>query len=100
MRATSAGNAVFGPTIASRMLAFFAEPRAETRARFAELSPREAEVLELLAAGRSNQEIAHQLVISPVTARNHVSSILVKLQVANRREAMLRYHRPDGDSGP
>jgi DNA-binding NarL/FixJ family response regulator len=92
VRALAAGNAVFGPHIAGRMLSFFAERRAGGAERFPDLSPREREVLILLAAGKSNQEIAKALVISPVTARNHVSSILAKLQVTNRREAMLLYH--------
>ena len=65
--------------------------------RFPDLSPREREVLALLAAGKTNQDIARVLVISPITARNHVSSILAKLQVANRREAMLRFHQPPVD---
>jgi DNA-binding NarL/FixJ family response regulator len=71
------------------MLDFFASRPAE--GRFPELSAREQEVLRHLAAGRSNQQIAGELVISPITVRNHVSSILTKLQVANRREAMLRF---------
>ena len=66
--------------------------RRPAEGRFPELSAREQEVLEQLAAGRSNQQIADELVISPITVRNHVSSILAKLQVSNRREAMLRYH--------
>ena len=102
IRAVAAGNAVFGPDIAARMLGFFAEPRPAPNAqpeRFPELSTREREVLTLLAKGRSNQDIARTLVISPITARNHVSSILSKLQVANRREAMLRFHQPPADLG-
>jgi DNA-binding NarL/FixJ family response regulator len=86
----AAGHAVFGPGLATRMLDFFASRPAE--GRFPELSAREQEVLGHLAAGHSNQQIADELVISPITVRNHVSSILSKLQVANRREAMLRYH--------
>lgn len=96
VRALAAGNAVFGPHIATRMLSFFAQRPAEDAHRFPDLSPREREVLTLLAAGKTNQEIARTLVISPVTARHHVSSILAKLQVTNRRQAMLRYHNPHG----
>lgn len=95
VRALAAGNAVFGPHVATRMLSFFADRPVEAAQRFPDLSPREREVLRLLAAGKTNQEIAATLVIAPVTARNHVSSILAKLQVTNRREAMLRYHHPD-----
>jgi DNA-binding NarL/FixJ family response regulator len=74
------------------MLDFFAKRPTDQVERFPELSAREREVLEHLAAGGSNQQIADELVISPITVRNHVSSILLKLQVSNRREAMLRFH--------
>jgi len=95
VRALAAGHAVFGPGLAGRMLDFFGDRRRES---FEHLSAREHEVLELLAAGRSNQQIADVLVISPVTVRNHVSAILAKLQVSNRREAMLRFHGTGGDT--
>lgn len=89
--ALAAGNAVFGPGLAGRMLHFFARSPAPAQPQFPELSAREQEVLGHLAQGLSNLEIAELLVISPVTVRNHVTSILAKLQVTNRREAMLRY---------
>ena len=91
VRAIAAGHAVFGPGLASRMLDFFggARPREP---RFPELSEREHEILAHLARGWTNQQIADELVISPITVRNHVSSILTKLRLTNRREAMLRYH--------
>ena len=95
VRALAAGHAVFGPGLAGRMLDFFGDRRRES---FEHLSTREREVLELVAAGRSNQQIADVLVISPVTVRNHVSAILAKLQVTNRREAMLRFHGTGGDT--
>ena len=53
-----------------------------------ELSVREREVLELIAAGYNNAEIAHKLVISPKTVRNHITSIFSKLQVADRAQAI------------
>jgi len=87
--ALAAGNAVFGPGMACRLLDFFA--RSPTQPQFPELSAREQEVLRHLAEGLSNLQIAELLVISPVTVRNHVTSILAKLHVTNRREAMLRY---------
>lgn len=87
--ALAAGHAVFGPGLAGRMLDFFS--RSAARPQFPELSPREQEVLGHMAQGLSNLQIAQLLVISPVTVRNHVTSILAKLQVTNRREAMLRY---------
>ncbi|HET9420194.1 MAG TPA: response regulator transcription factor [Nocardioides sp.] len=90
--AVAAGHAVFGPSLAARMLDFL--DRRPPEDRFPGLSAREREVLSHLAQGLSNQQIADELVISPVTVRNHVTNILAKLQVTNRREAMLRYHEP------
>lgn len=93
VRAVARGQAVFGATMAARVLAMLpgsalAEARPEPR--FPQLSAREREVLSHLADGLSNQQIADLLVISPITVRNHVSSILAKLQVSDRRQAMLR----------
>lgn len=95
VRATAAGHAVFGPGVAGRLLEVFADRHRQPVDRFPQLSPREHEILERLADGASNREIAASLVISPVTVRNHVSSILAKLHLANRREAMLRFREPD-----
>lgn len=85
------GEAIFGPTVARRIIEFFASPRlrvAETV--FPELSAREHEVLDLIAAGRSNADMAQTLFLSPKTVRNHVSAIFAKLQVADRAEAIVR----------
>lgn len=57
---------------------------------FPALTAREHEVLDLIAAGRSNPDIARALVLSPKTVRNHVSNIFAKLQVADRAEAIVR----------
>ena len=57
---------------------------------FPELTERESEVLALVAQGRTNEEIAEQLVLSLKTVRNHVSNIFSKLQVADRAQAVLR----------
>ena len=97
VRAVAGGHAVFGPQLAGRMLSFFTPPAGREVDAFAELSAREREVLTLLAEGLSNAEIGRALFISPVTVRNHVSSILAKLQVPNRRQAMLRVHAARDD---
>jgi DNA-binding NarL/FixJ family response regulator len=57
---------------------------------FPELTAREREVLDLIAAGRTNSAIARQLVISVKTVSNHISAIFAKLQVADRAEAIIR----------
>ncbi len=67
-------------------------PRATTRQHPAELTTRELEVLNLLAAGLRNSEIAARLVVSPKTVDHHVSAILRKLGVRNRCEASVAAH--------
>ena len=91
IRAVASGEAVFGSGVAERIIGFFSGPRPATPQRaFPELTEREEEVLCLVARGKSNQEIARQLFVSLKTVRNHVSNILVKLQVADRAQAVIR----------
>jgi DNA-binding NarL/FixJ family response regulator len=91
VQAVAGGEAIFGPSVARRVLEWFAAPRpAAVTAVFPELTEREHEVLDLIAAGRSNSDIAGVLVLSPKTVRNHVSNIFTKLQVADRAEAIVR----------
>jgi DNA-binding NarL/FixJ family response regulator len=89
IRAVARGEALFGPAIATRLAAFFNAPQPANSA-FPELTAREIEVLDLLAKGKSNQEIANLLVISSKTVRNHLSNIFSKLQVADRVGAIIR----------
>jgi len=84
------GEALFGPGIARRLINFFAQHNPQTQHPFPELTEREREVLDLLARGMSNAEIAGTLVISQKTVRNHVSNIFNKLQVADRGQAIIR----------
>jgi DNA-binding NarL/FixJ family response regulator len=90
IRAVASGEALFGPAIAQRLMSFFAGLPPSSAAAFPELTEREVEVLELIAQGRNNAEIARRLVISPKTVRNHVSNIFSKLQVADRADAIIR----------
>ena len=91
IRAVASGEAVFGPGVAERIIGYFSAPRAAAPQRaFPELTEREEEVLSLVAQGKSNQEIARQLFVSLKTVRNHVSNILLKLQVADRAQAVIR----------
>jgi DNA-binding NarL/FixJ family response regulator len=87
--AVAAGQAIFGPAVATRMLAYFATP-PRAPAPFPELTAREREVLDLIAAGRTNHQIADQLGLSAKTVANHISAIFAKLQVADRTQAILR----------
>ena len=62
---------------------------------FPDLTEREREILGMIAAGRSNAEIAGEPVLSPKTVSNHVSNIFSKLQVVDRAQAVLRMNRED-----
>ena len=84
----SRGGIVFSPGIASRVLGYFAGGGTPVAAPFPELTDREREILDLVARGVTNTEIASRLVLSPKTVRNHVSNVFTKLQVATRAEAV------------
>ncbi len=91
VRSVDRREAIFGPGIAERMLGFFAEAHTRPRApAFPELTDREREILELIAGGARNPDIARQLFISAKTVRNHISNIFSKLQVADRADAIER----------
>ena len=90
IRAVAAGEAIFGPAIAQRIIEHFFEGAGTTRAAFPTLTDREREVLELIAAGRGNAAIAQDLCLSLKTVRNHVSNIFTKLQVGDRAAAIVK----------
>ena len=90
IRAAAAGQALISPKIASGLLRRIREPARPAPAAAVQLSSREHEVLRLLAEGMANSGIAEALVISPSTVHNHISSILMKLQVDNRVQAAVR----------
>jgi DNA-binding NarL/FixJ family response regulator len=79
------------PDVAAQVLAAFRQMAVDedTQSIYSPLSPRELQVLELVAAGRTNKEIAAQLDISNQTVKNHVSSILRKLAVNDRTQAVV-----------
>ena len=90
VRAIAAGEVIFGPGIAVRVLNQLTSPPAEpAAARFPELTARELEILDLMAAGTPTAAIARRLDVAPKTVSNHVSTILMKLQVADRTQAAL-----------
>lgn len=91
IEAVAQGEAIFSPVIAARLMDYFSASRADqAQATFPELTDREREILILIARGRSNAEIADELVISLKTVRNHASNIFNKLHVADRLQAALR----------
>jgi DNA-binding NarL/FixJ family response regulator len=90
IRAAAAGESLISPQIAAKVLRRLraqssSEDAAETIR--AELSNREIEVLKLIANGKDNAQIARELFISPKTVKNHISNILMKLQIENRIQA-------------
>jgi DNA-binding NarL/FixJ family response regulator len=90
IRAAAAGESLISPQIAAKVLRRLRsqssnEDAAETIR--AELSDREIEVLKLIANGKDNAQIARELFISPKTVKNHISNILMKLQIDNRIQA-------------
>jgi DNA-binding NarL/FixJ family response regulator len=86
-----AGEAVYGAAVANRIIAFFTGAAEEYVAKaFPGLTDREREVLDLMAIGLRNHAIAERLSLSEKTVRNHVSAVLVKLQVPDRTSAALK----------
>jgi DNA-binding NarL/FixJ family response regulator len=89
IQAVAAGEAIFGPGVARRVLGLVSAPPAPG-IPFQGLTRREREVLDLIASGARNTEIARQMSITPKTVANHVSAIFSKLQVADRNQAIIR----------
>jgi DNA-binding NarL/FixJ family response regulator len=90
IRSAAAGESLISPQIAAKMLQMLRAQRSSVDAAEtirAELSEREIEVLKLIANGNDNAEIARALFISPKTVKNHISNILMKLQMENRIQA-------------
>ncbi len=88
VQGVAAGEAVFGSAVAARILGHFS--RTPVAAPFPQLTDREREILDLVAAGLGNQAIAARLCLAPKTIRNNVAAILQKLQAADRAEAIAR----------
>jgi DNA-binding NarL/FixJ family response regulator len=87
IRAAAAGGFLVSPGIAAKLLSWFRQSPTDSSAGHTELSPRELEVLRLIADGRDNGEIAEKLFLSNSTVKNHVSRILEKLNAKNRVQA-------------
>ncbi|MEU4293838.1 response regulator transcription factor [Kribbella sp. NPDC026596] len=89
IRAVAAGEAIFGPGVARRVLGFFSAPPPAAEP-FPELTTREREILDLLAAGLSNTAIADRLNLASKTVANNVSTIFTKLGTADRSAAIIQ----------
>jgi DNA-binding NarL/FixJ family response regulator len=90
IQAIARGEAIFGPPVATRVLGFFTGRKPLLTQPFPELTPREREILGLIAQGLNNAAIAQRLHLAPKTVRNLASSVFAKLQVADRAQAMRR----------
>lgn len=91
VRAVAKGEAVYGPAVARRIRRFLTTGPGS--GPFPELTQREREILDLLASGMTNAEIARRLFISQKTVKNNLTSIFAKLQVADRAQAVARARR-------
>jgi DNA-binding NarL/FixJ family response regulator len=92
VRIVAAGDALLAPAVTRRLVSEFARLRPSLPSRpeaLAELTPRETQVLRLLAEGLSNAEIAQRLVVSDQTVKTHVSRILTKLHLRDRTQAVV-----------
>jgi DNA-binding NarL/FixJ family response regulator len=93
VRVIAAGEALLAPTVTRRLISEFASqrPRADSTpvARLAALTPRETQVLRLVAEGLSNPEIAARLVVTEETVKTHVSRVLAKLGLRDRTQAVV-----------
>ena len=93
VRVVAAGEALLAPSVTRRLIEDFARtrpaPRRDPRLRLNGLTPRETEVLELIARGLSNQEIAARLVLAEQTVKTHIGRILAKLDLRDRAQAVV-----------
>ncbi|MBO0656830.1 MULTISPECIES: response regulator transcription factor [Streptomyces] len=92
VRVVAAGEALLAPSVTRRLIADFAArpaPRRKGAVRLNGLTPRETEVLELIARGLSNQEIAAELVLAEQTVKTHIGRVLSKLSLRDRAQAVI-----------
>lgn len=88
--AVSRGEAIFGPALAGRLIRFFNGAPVSPSLPFPQLTEREREILDLMAGGLTNAEIAGRLFLSSKTVSNNVTVIFDKLQVAGRSKAIVQ----------
>jgi DNA-binding NarL/FixJ family response regulator len=94
IRTVAAGDALLSPAVTKRVIAQFARTRRpDPPAGLDELTPRELEILRLIAAGLSNAEIGQELFISETTVKTHVTHVLQKLDLRDRVQAVVLAHQ-------
>ncbi len=91
VRTVGEGDALLSPSITRRLIEQFATPRAPAKPTpgIDELTPRELEVFRLLATGKTNREIAAELIVGETTIKTHVTRILMKLALRDRVQAVV-----------
>ena len=90
IRTVANGGVIFSPGIAQKVMGYLTAPAPDVpRHVFDELTPREREILELIAQGKTNAEIAERLGLSPKTVSNNISNVLLKVQATDRAKLML-----------
>jgi NarL family two-component system response regulator LiaR len=89
IRAVAHGESLLGPTIAQKVMRQFSGVPDKQTPLYDDLTPRELEVLKLIAQGLANKEIAEELTISEKTVKNHINNIFSKLHINDRSQAML-----------
>ncbi|MEU9420918.1 response regulator transcription factor [Streptomyces sp. NPDC051000] len=93
VRVVASGEALLAPSVTRRLIADFVRrrpaPRKDPALRLTGLTPRETEVLELIARGLSNQEIAGHLVLAEQTVKTHIGKVLSKLDLRDRAQAVI-----------
>lgn len=99
VRAVASGEMILSAAVADRAMAYVLGGRTATRVPFPQLTQREREVLDLVAAGHDNAVISRRLSVSPKTVRNTVANVLTKLAVPDRSAAIVRA-RSEGLGGP
>ncbi|GLW12650.1 DNA-binding response regulator [Microtetraspora sp. NBRC 13810] len=89
VRVVRAGTALLAPAITRRLVERFTRPDEAIHRDLSDLTPRELEVLRLMATGLSNAELAERLILSPATVKTHVARILAKLDLRDRVQAVV-----------
>ena len=99
VEAVAQGKIIFGPSIATQVLAWFLSGGERPLAPLPELTDREREILDLVARGLTNAAIAQRLFLPETTLRHHVANVFMKLQVADRSAVVARSRAGRGTAG-